>query len=137
MVNVEDTELEGAGQELKDAIWDAARQGIEDWTTMKLRPSSLYGVRVYTEGSVLNPHVDRLPLVSSAIVNVAQDVDEDWPIEVYDRFNNAVNITMQPGDMVLYESGSLIHGVSHSFRQGLYEILVCFLNLFCCSAPFH
>lgn len=112
MVNVENPELEDGGEDLKEAIWDAAEEAIEDWTSMKLRPSSLYGVRVYTEGAILNPHVDRLPLVSSAIVNVAQDVDEDWPIEVYDRFDNAVNITMKPGDMVLYESGSLIHGVS-------------------------
>jgi prolyl 4-hydroxylase len=43
-------------------------------------------------------------------VNVAQDVEEDWPLEVYDRSGNAVNITMEPGDMVFYESHSLIHG---------------------------
>ena len=42
-----------------------------------------YGIRVYKEGSILAPHVDRLPLVSSAIINVAQDVDEPWPLEVY------------------------------------------------------
>lgn len=62
------------------------------------------------EGAVLNPHVDRLPLVSSCIINVAQDVDEDWPLEVYDRHDRAVNVTMKPGDIVLYESGSLVHG---------------------------
>ena len=56
------------------------------------------------------PHVDRLPLVSSCIVNVAQDVDEPWVLEVYDRHDRAVNVTMEPGDMVLYESGSLMHG---------------------------
>jgi prolyl 4-hydroxylase len=38
-----------------------------------------------------------VPLVSSAIVNVAQDVDEDWILEVYDRDGNAVNVTMEPG----------------------------------------
>jgi hypothetical protein len=70
----------------------------------------MYGIRIYTEGAILSPHADRLPLVSSAIVNVAQDVDEDWVLEVYDRDGNAVNVTMEPGDMVLYESGSLIHG---------------------------
>jgi prolyl 4-hydroxylase len=69
----------------------------------------MYGVRIYTEGAILSPHVDRLPLVSSCIINVAQDVDEDWPLEVIDRQGNAVNVTMEPGDMVLYESGSLIH----------------------------
>jgi len=77
---------------------------------MKIRPISQYGIRVYTEGSILAPHVDRLPLVSSCIINVAQDVDEAWPLEVYDRNDRAVNVTMEPGDMVLYESGSLIHG---------------------------
>jgi hypothetical protein len=111
MLGVENGELEGGGEHLQEAIWEAAQNGIEDWTTMKLRATSLYGIRVYTEGAVLNPHVDRLPLVSSAIVNVAQDVDEEWPLEVYDRFGNAVNVTMQPGDMILYESGSVVHGV--------------------------
>jgi prolyl 4-hydroxylase len=97
MMTVQDPEYVGGGVNLQNAIWAAAKAGIEDWTTMRLRPSSLYGIRVYTEGAVLNPHVDRLPLVSSAIVNVAQDVDEPWPLEVYDRFGNAVNITMEPG----------------------------------------
>jgi prolyl 4-hydroxylase len=59
---------------------------------------------------VLAPHVDRLPLVSSAIINVAQDVDEPWPLEVYGHDGKATNVTMVPGDMVLYESHSVIHG---------------------------
>jgi len=66
--------------------------------------------QVYKNGAVLNPHCDRIPLISSAIINVAQEVDEPWPLEVYDRYGNAVNVTMNPGDMVLYESHSLIHG---------------------------
>ena len=65
---------------------------------------------MYKEGSVLLPHVDRLPLVCSAIINVAQSVEEPWPLEVYDRQGKAVNITLSPGEMVLYESHSLIHG---------------------------
>ncbi len=112
MVSVEQDHLEGGGQSLKDAIWDAAIEGVAKWTggVAKLRPVSLYGIREYTEGSILSPHVDRVPLVSSGIVNVAQDVDEPWPLEVYDRQGHAVNITMEPGDMILYESHSLIHG---------------------------
>lgn len=98
MVNVEDTENDGGGEELKEAVWDAAKKGIEEWTGMEQVSSSVYGIRVYTEGAILNPHVDRIPLVSSAIFNVAQDVDEDWPLEVFDRDGNAVNITMEPGE---------------------------------------
>jgi len=109
MVSVENSRLRGGGFGLKNKIWDAAKSTIEEWTQMELTPTSMYGIRVYTEGAVLSPHVDRNPLISSCIVNVAQDVDEPWPLEVIDRNGNAVNVTMEPGDMVLYESGSLIH----------------------------
>lgn len=54
--------------------------------------------------------VDRLPLVSSCIIQVAQDVDEPWPIEVYDHNGKAWNVTMQPGDLTLYESHTVLHG---------------------------
>ena len=110
IVSVEDTSLRGGGSQLKNEIWEAAKSTIEQWTGMEQKPCSQYGIRVYTEGAVLNPHVDRLPLVSSAIVNVAQDLGEPWPLEVYNRDGQAVNVTMEPGDMVLYESHSLIHG---------------------------
>mmetsp|Transcript_13189 Transcript_13189/g.20052 ORF Transcript_13189/g.20052 Transcript_13189/m.20052 type:complete len:452 (+) Transcript_13189:983-2338(+) len=110
MVNVENAALRGGGGNLKQKIWDAAKSSIQEWTGQELTPCSMYGIRAYTSGAVLAPHVDRLPLVSSAIVNVAQDVDEPWPLEVYGRDNKAHNVTMEPGDMVLYESHSLIHG---------------------------
>lgn len=98
------------GYAIKDVVWDAVQEIATEWTGQALRPCSLYGIRVYHEGSVLSPHIDRFPLVTSAIVNVAQDVDEPWPLEVYGRDGKAVNITMEPGDLVLYESHSLIHG---------------------------
>ena len=110
MVSVEDSEVPGGGYQLKDAIWEAARPTIEEWTGMEQQPSSLYGIRVYTEGAILSPHADRLPLVSSCIVNVAQDVDEDWILEVFDREGNAVNVTMEPGDMVLVSSQLMASG---------------------------
>jgi hypothetical protein len=98
MVSVENTGLRGGGMRMKEKIWEAARPTIEQWTGMKLQPSSLYGIRVYTEGAILAPHVDRLPLVSSCIINVDQDVDEPWMLEVYDRHDRAVNVTMEVRD---------------------------------------
>jgi prolyl 4-hydroxylase len=95
---------------LKNKIWDAAKTTLQEWTGEELMQCSLYGIRVYTEGAMLAPHVDRLPLVSSAIVNVAQDTDEPWPIEVYSHDGKAYNVTMEPGEMVLYESHSVLHG---------------------------
>jgi len=110
MVSVEDSGLRGGGHRLKQKIWDAAKNTISEWTGHELTQCSLYGIRVYYEGSVLAPHVDRLPLVSSAIINVDQDVDEPWPLEVISHDGRAENVTMEPGDMVLYESHSVIHG---------------------------
>lgn len=110
MVSVEDSTLRGGGFALKQKIWDAARETISEWTGQELTQCSLYGIRIYKEGAVLSTHVDRLPLVSSAIINVAQDVDEPWPLEVYGHDGKAVNVTMEPGDMVLYESHSVLHG---------------------------
>ena len=110
MVSVEDGRLRGAGSRIKNRIWNAAQETIEEWTGQELTKCSLYGIRVYTEGSILATHVDRMPLVSSAIINVDQDVDEPWPIEVYAHDGKAYNVTMEPGDMVLYESHSVLHG---------------------------
>lgn len=110
MVSVEDGALRGGGATLKQHIWDAARDTVQEWTGEQLTQCSLYGIRIYTEGSILATHVDRLPLVSSAIINVAQDLDEPWPLEVYGHDGKATNVTMEPGDMVMYESHSVLHG---------------------------
>ena len=40
----------------------------------------------------------------------SQDLDEPWPLEVYGHDGKAYNVTMEPGDMVLYESHSVLHG---------------------------
>jgi len=98
--------------QLHDRIMHLTQPLLEEWTGMELRPTSLYGIRVYRKGAILSPHVDRNPLIASAIINVAQDptMTEDWPLEVIDRRGKATNISMVPGDMIFYESGTLIHG---------------------------
>lgn len=111
MISVEDVSYSGGGQSFKDFIWSNISPVIEEWTGHKLKPTSLYGIRVYTNNSILATHVDRLPLVSSCIVNVAQEgMLEPWELEVYDHAGKAHNVTMEPGDLVLYESSTVLHG---------------------------
>lgn len=95
---------------VKRAVEEQVQEVLEAWSGQSLIPTSTYGIRVYYDGSYLVPHVDRLPLVLSAIINVAQEVEEDWVLEVIGHDGVAVNLTMAPGDMVLYESHSVIHG---------------------------
>jgi prolyl 4-hydroxylase len=123
LVSVEDSSLRGSGTKLKEHIWAAASATLESWTSEELQPCSLYGIRVYGEGAIMLPHVDRLPLVVSAMINVAQDVDEDWPTEVYDHQGNAHNVTLQPGDMLLFESSSVIHGHPFPLKGRFYALI--------------
>jgi len=130
-VDVHDGSLKGGGRSLVDAIHNSTEGIIQEWTGQKLIPSSLYGIRVYQENAVLSPHVDRNPLINSGIINVAQDVDEPWPLEVIGHDGIARNVTMEPGDLVLYESHSVIHGRPFPLK-GRY-----FANVFIHFEPHH
>mmetsp|Transcript_24336 Transcript_24336/g.36093 ORF Transcript_24336/g.36093 Transcript_24336/m.36093 type:complete len:423 (-) Transcript_24336:102-1370(-) len=109
IVNIQEEE-HGGGRDMANKVWEAARQTLEDWTGMHLSPCSIWGIRLYHNNSILTTHVDRNPLVTSAIINVDQDVDEPWPLEVWGHDGVPYNITMEPGEMVLYESHSVLHG---------------------------
>jgi prolyl 4-hydroxylase len=102
MLSVENTKFQGGGENIKAEIWNAAREVISEWTNQELIKRALYGIRIYTNGSIIAPHVDRLPFVSSAILNVAQDVDEPWPLEVIGHDGKAYNVTMEPGMFYFY-----------------------------------
>ena len=111
-------------------IVEAMKPVLEDWTQKKLQHTSLYGIRVYKHGAVLATHVDRLPLVSSVILQVAQDINEPWPVEVYSHDGRAHNVSMVPGEMVLYESHSVLHGRPHPLNGKYYaNIFVHFIPI--------
>ena len=100
-----------AEESLMDKLYDLVHPILSNWVGgLELTESSLYGIRVYKAGAILAPHVDRLPLVTSCIINVDQDVVEPWPIEIYSHDGIARNITLEPGEMLLYESHTVIHG---------------------------
>ena len=71
-----------------------------------------YGIRCYNPGSFLLNHVDRTSThVLSAIINVHQEgMLEDWPLEIYDHAGKMHRVSMEPGDIVLYESAKNTHG---------------------------
>jgi len=56
MVSVEDRQLRGGGYNLKQEIWNAARDTISEWTGQELTECSLYGIRVYKVRSRLLNH---------------------------------------------------------------------------------
>lgn len=97
---------------LKDKLEDELRPILEEWyADGPLELTSIYGIRKYTNNAILRMHVDTVSThVVSTIINVDQSVRKDWPLLILDHDGNEHNVTMAPGDMVLYESAKLLHG---------------------------
>lgn len=106
---------------LKEQIFEGLRPILEEWSGVELVQTACYGVRVYTNTSWLANHVDtRATHAVSVIMQVDQDVEEDWPLMIYDHAGNDYNITMKPRDLVLYESATCVHGRPSSFHGKFY-----------------
>ena len=99
---------------LKRRWHNALRPLVEQWIgNVELEDTDLYGLRRYTRGSTLMPHVDREEThAASVIVNIGQyGMDEAWPLQIYDLHSGEMtNVTMEPGELLFYESAKCLHG---------------------------
>ena len=99
---------------LKRRWHDALRPLVEQWIgNVELEDTDLYGLRRYTRGSTLMPHVDREEThAASVIVNIGQyGMDEAWPLQIYDLHSGEMtNVTMEAGELLFYESAKCLHG---------------------------
>ncbi len=97
--------------DLKQQIHQALKPILEKWSGIALKPTYIYGIRTYLDQAVLKPHRDRVEThIISAILNIDQQVREDWPLLIDDHYYRTHPITMAPGEMILYEGGRLQHG---------------------------
>lgn len=96
--------------DLTDEVLAALQPMLERFAGVPLVPSALFGLRSYRAGARLAMHVDRLAThIASAVIQVAQDVDEPWPLQL-DLDGTVHEILLSPGQMVLYEGASTPHG---------------------------
>jgi prolyl 4-hydroxylase len=105
------SELLPLPEALQRRVFDALQPRLEAWSGSPLVPTAVYGIRRYLRGTTLKMHrdINRTHIVS-AILNIAKQVDEDWLLEVEDHHYRTHRIGMNPGDMLLYEGGRLLHG---------------------------
>jgi len=84
----------------------------EAWSGVKLIPNNAYGLRVYRNNSSLNMHVDKSEThIISSILHVDHDKDsEPWPLVIEDFNGNTVEVFLEAGDMLFYESSKCSHG---------------------------
>lgn len=86
-----------------------------DWAGgMKLQGTAFYGLRFYRNGSSLAMHYDRVEThVISSIMHLGHEYDDDdepWPIEIEDHDGVLHEVSLQPGEMLFYESSKCLHG---------------------------
>ena len=97
---------------------------LEAWAGVPLVPSTAYGLRLYQPGNTLTMHTDRIEThVISAIVHVDRDVDEPWPIVIEGFDGRSVEVDIQPGQTLLYESAKCIHGRPRPMKGRWYTSL--------------
>ena len=116
--------------ELKQKIHDVMKPLMEQWCGEKLEPTFVYGIRIYHDKAVLKTHRDRLEThIISAIINVEQDVNEDWPLLIEDNYYREHQVLLKPGEMFFYEGGRLKHGRPEALNGNH------FANIFCHFKP--
>ena len=100
-----------ANHVLNSYLHDNLKHILEDWSGEELQLTSVYGVRVYPDGSMLKRHVDKYQThIISAIINVDQKVNEPWPLQIYDDYGILHEVFLEPGEMCMYESARVVHG---------------------------
>jgi prolyl 4-hydroxylase len=115
---------------LKAQIKQSLRPIVQDWAGIPVRPTYVYGLRIYRRHAVLKPHRDRLEThVLGIIINVDQKISRPWPLEIEDHYCRKHEIQLRPGEMLLYESARLLHSRSKPLRGEL------FANVFCHFMP--
>jgi prolyl 4-hydroxylase len=115
---------------LREKIHDAMKPMMENWCGKKLKPTFVYGIREYQDKAILKSHRDRVEThIISAILNVAQEVDEDWPLIIDDNYYRSHRVMLKPGQVVFYEGARLTHGRPEAFNGKR------FANIFCHFVP--
>lgn len=94
---------------------------MEHWAGTALLPTYVYGIRRYARGARLKVHRDRPGThVFGATLNVAQQLEEPWPLVIDDHLGRRHEVALQPGEMLLYEGERLLHGRPRPLRGEFY-----------------
>ena len=96
---------------------------LEKWSRIELNPTYVYGIRDYKKGAVLVPHRDRKNThIISAIINIAQDIDEEWPLIIEDHYYRKCTSLFR-SEIIFYESARLLTRQARSIKIDIKYIL--------------
>lgn len=105
------SELINIPDNLKQKIVSELLPLCEEWSQSELEFSALYGIRVYKRGTSLKMHTDTDSThIISVILNIAQQVNSDWELQIDDHMGRRHAVTLKPGELLFYEGARLDHG---------------------------
>ncbi len=90
-----------------DALMQDIKASIEAHTGLALHPTYSYA-RIYKKGDTLEPHRDRSACEISISLNLGQEPDTPWALNIGDE-NAPFAAMLQPGDALLYKGEELTH----------------------------
>lgn len=95
---------------------------VAAWAGRRIEPTVQYGPRVYNDGASLNLHVDRRTThVLGVILHIAEAFPRAaWPLIIEDHDGGWHNVTLREGEMLMYESATLVHGRPAPFHGAGY-----------------
>lgn len=106
-------DINKAPEALRSDLLREMQSLLTKWIGYKsnLQHVSTYGIREYMRGSSLDNHYDKKNThVISAIIHLEDKADKPWPLYIEDHNFNGHQITMEYGDVILYESTTCLHG---------------------------
>jgi len=116
---------------LRDELHDMLLPMHEEFCGEKLEKTFIYGVREYLKGANLIQHKDRIEThhISSIILldkNLkcgckTKELGADWALDFQTHDGTWEKVYLEPGQMVLYESTTCLHGRNDRFEGTYYR----------------
>jgi prolyl 4-hydroxylase len=98
----------------------------KQWCATEIEPTFIYGIRSYNTGARLAQHYDRIETHHiSSIICVDKDLGDcncnDWALDIMGHDGTWHKVYMEPGEILLYESASVLHGRNNPFLGKFYR----------------
>ena len=98
-------------REVNSLVLEKLRPMHQVWSGQELVGTACYGIRIYQRGAYLYNHVDRIAThIISGTFCVDCSLEEPWPLYIEDEEGRPTEVSIEPGEIVLFEGARLKHG---------------------------
>jgi len=112
--------------DLTAKVEDELHDKLEEWGGTNLDLTYVYGLRLFRNTTTIKMHLDKKGSHSMGYVlhvGASDDYDSEvdpWPFLIEDFNGRTHEITMVPGDLILFEAAKLVHGRPHKLNASWY-----------------